>query len=179
MLESFDLDSYKEHLISYYYYECDNNEICKEKRKITLESRYTDEYLLEVINNTKEFITILLNQTINTNRTYIEYELFSDNHYIFTNCTGGWHPDTLLSVFSDEEDKLISLYLLKKFLGSDFKIEFDSNIEECLDDSDEDFVIGAIYYTPKLIIVGNFNSLKGKQEELQEEQLVRFLKRKK
>ena len=172
MLSIFDLESYKEHLISYYYYECDNNELSKLKRKELLERQFTDEDLLEIVQNTEKFIEVLIQRTANTNRTFIEFEINGDDKHIFTNCTGGWHPDTLIPIFSDEEDSYISRYLLKQFLGNEFRVDFDANVEEIVDDEDDDIVIGGIYYIPKMIIVGDFKKLLEKYNKIQSESNV-------
>jgi len=172
MLSIFDFDSYKEHLISYYYHECDNNIFSREKRKTILETQYTDEFLLEIIENTERFIKVLIERTANSDRTFIEFEIWGEHNYIFTNCTGGWSPDKLIPIFSDVEDAYISKYLLSDFLGKDFRIDFDANVEEIIDDEDDDIIIGGIYYTPKMIIVGDLKTLSEKYNKLQREKEV-------
>ena len=178
MLSIFNLDNYKEYLISYYHYECDNSDSKKENRRILIEQRYSDDDLLEIIHNTKKFIEILMERTINSNRTYIEFEISGDNKNIFTNCTGGYSPDTLIPIFTDDEDNYISKYLLKQFLGSSFMVDFDANVEEVIDE-DDDMVIGSIYYTPKIVIVGNFKLLQEKYDDFQRgrDVLTRTLKK--
>lgn len=179
MLSIFDLDSYKKHLISYYYYERDNNPTSYEERRTLIERQYSDEDLLEIIKNTERFIEILIQRTANSNRTFIEFEIFGDDQHVFTNCTGGWSPDTLIQIFSDGKEAYISRYLLKQFLTDNFRLEFGGDIEENIDDSDDDIVIGAMYYTPKMIIVGDFTKLSEKYNKLQSEQniLKRSLKK--
>lgn len=180
MLSIFSLEDYKNYLISFYYYECDNNIVSREKRRTILETHYTDEFLSDIIHNTESFIMYFLEQVINREENYISFELFNDQRHIFTNCTGGYSPDYLIPISCGLEDKYISKYLLQKYLGSNFRIDFDDDIEEILDDVDEDIVIGGIYCTPKMIITGNFSSLQEKYDALKkqkQEELVRVLRK--
>ena len=104
MLDVFNLEYYKEYLISYYRYECDNNENKKLERQRILECNYSDNYLQEIVDNTKEFI---LNLIDNCSDTFNIIELAKSEDYIFTNCTGGYHPDILMTI--DDEDKRITI----------------------------------------------------------------------
>lgn len=177
MLNIFDFEKYKEDLISYYYYEGDNNLNSKEKRKKILETYYSDQFLLNIIQNTEIFILRFLERVIRSTSSYISFEISGEKKNIFTNCIGGWSPDTLVPIFSGEEEAYISRRLLKEFLGKNFRVEFNLDYEEIVDDIDEDIVIGEINYIPKLTIVGDFSLLKEKYEILKEQDFSRVLKK--
>ena len=165
----FNLENYKEYLISYYFYNCDNNENKKSERKRILEQGYSDEYLQEIIDNTQEFILGLID---NCDNSSIIIDLAQDAEPIFTNCTGGYHPDVLMTI--DEIDKRIKIskHLLKVFLGKNFMIYLDEEETEYFDEDDE-FIIGCSYFHPKLNITGDF--LK-KREELKQEKQIKLVK---
>ena len=168
MLSIFNLDSYKEYLINYYFYECDNTESKKDSRRKLIEQRYSDEYLQSIIDNTKEFI---LNIIDTCNDDYISIPIAYREEYIFTNCTGGHHPDILIPI--DEVDKSIKIskHLLDAFLGKKFSVFLDEDEEKYYDEEDG-MLIGISYFHPKLLITGDFAK---KRKELRQE-LVRALK---
>jgi len=168
MLSIFNLDSYKEYLINYYVYECDNNDIKKESRRKLIEQRYSDEYLQEVIDHTKEFI---LNIIDTCNDDYISIPIAYKEEYIFTNCTGGYHPDVLIPIDDIDKSVMISKHLLNCFLGKKFSVFIDEDEEEYFDESNG-LSIGCSYFHPKLLITGDFSK---KRKELSQE-LVRTLK---
>ena len=62
-MDRISLDSYKKYLVDYYKYECDNNEICRQRRKDSLERQYTDELLNSIIDGTYRFIDKILEST--------------------------------------------------------------------------------------------------------------------
>ena len=78
------------------------------------------------------------------------------------------------------EEKYISLYLLKCFLGDSFKICVDYEEIEYLDEINDEMTIGNVYYLPKLIISSTKEEIKKKDEITKlekEKQLVRILKK--
>lgn len=174
MFNIFNLNNYKEYLISYCFYDLDNKEERKLERKKILEHRYSDEFLLNVIENTQEFIFNLL-ESCQSN--YISIEMVKDKEYIFTNCTFGYYPDVLISISDFNGEKKISKYLLEKFLGKSFKTYFDVNEVETHDEEDEDLVIGCIYETQKFVIVGDFSKRREEIKKEKQTELVRVLKR--
>lgn len=118
----FDLEEYKEEVIAYYRWERDNTEEERIKRRKMLSIRYSDEYLLNIIQNTEEFIYYLINKMETENKViddniYTLIELESDkatyyNNTLNLNLTGGWPSDTFFYI---EKGKLISMSLLRKF----------------------------------------------------------------
>lgn len=177
----FNAQEYKEYLINYYYYPCDNTNEKRSKRKELLEHKYTDEYFEEIVRNTEQFILQFLEICVTEDTNYIRIPLEYSLDYIFTNCTGGWHPDVLVPVDSIEGGKIVSKYLLNKFLGKEFHIYFDENEVEYFDDEDPDMVIGNSYSIPELVIFGKKEIIKEKYEELRkikQLELVRVLKNK-
>lgn len=173
MLDIFNLDSYKEYLISYYFYDCDHNDIKRLERKRILERNYTDDNLQSIVDNTKEFILNILD---NTTDNYVSIELAKNEEYIFTNCTGGHHPDILMPIDETDKSFKISKYLLEKFLGREFMVYLDEEEIEYFDDN-EDLFIGCSYFIPKLIISGNFSEKREKLNQENQKELVRVLKR--
>lgn len=165
MLSIFNLEYYKYYLNSFYGDSC--------------EYVFDDEYLLEIINNTKEFILDLLERVIFDGFSSFEFPIVED--YIFDNYNGSYYPDTFIPVDSLDEGKIISKYLLDMFLGKNSLTYIDDGKSEVLDDRDE-LVIGRIYEIPKLVIVADYNLLREKYELLkqdQNERLVRILKQEK
>ena len=156
MLEELTLDYYKNYLVNYFFNECDNNKEKRMERRRILEKRLSDDFILEVINNTKEFYISLLEKNIKDG--VISFNLTNDLKYIFTNCTGGYHPDVLFVIDELDEEKYISKYLLELCLGKICKTYFDTTEMEYIDD-ENGLIVGCIYELPKIVIVGDFSSL--------------------
>lgn len=179
MNEIFNLERYKEHLVSVYHYKMDNNEVSKNKRIQNLKNHYGDECLQRIINDTQAFIIYLLENNL-TNETHIcDIDLLEDPDYIFLNLVGGWFSDTLYKLNINGDDKIISRYLLKKFLDKKFRIEEDSRCETSLDEDDY-YAIYSEYFYPFIRIIGDFQKEHEKLEELKKqkhEELVLILKR--
>lgn len=175
MFDLFKLEYYKNYLISYYKYNYDNTEEMKLKRQEYIESSYSDEELIDIIENTKEFIFNIINNIKEYKTNYLSIDLISEHEIIRNNCTGGFYPDILIPIDELDEEKLISRYLLKLFLGNNFNIFIDHKEEEILDD-EFGIIIGCVYQIPRLVITGDFNELLNKYN-LNEETSI--LKRKK
>lgn len=178
MTEIFNFEQYKKYLIDYYVYDRDNGEIARNERKNILEARYPDEYLQEIINNTIEFLIQFIEN--NLGKRYCHIEIVGDEHFVFTNCTGGWPPDTYIPIQLNNQTTMISEHLLNKFLGKSFRIERYTEEFE-LYEEDDDFGIGYIYAYFYLSIVGDFSLLQDKYEELRnlkQNELITILKRK-
>ena len=158
MFENVDLDFYKEYLCSFFKYEIDNDEVKKKERKRYLEQHYSNDMLIEIIENTKEFICGLLEKVLGNQNSYFEFEIMGNLHYISTNCSGGYNPDILIPIDDIDGGKLISKFLLRTLLGSNIIIEIDYEEIEVWDE-DNEFIVGCIYQIPKLKISGNFNEL--------------------
>lgn len=177
----FNVNKYKDYLINWFYYPCDNTPEKKAEREKILEQRYSDEYLEEIVQNTEQFIINFLEICLQEDTTYIRIPLEFKSNYIFTNCTGGWHPDVLVPIDSIDEGKSVSKHLLHKFFGKDFLIYFDENIIEYCDDEDPDMIIGSSYSIPEFVISGPKELIKEKYEQIKaikKAELVRVLKKK-
>lgn len=126
MEEIFNLDNYRNHLASFYRYPCDKDDYYK--RYNYIQNCYSDEYLLNIIERTKQFIIFLMEKMnkerkIFDSNIYDEIEfLYHDSYPLSNNCTGGWSCDSLFSI--NEEKPLISIYLLKTYFGENFIIDF-------------------------------------------------------
>jgi len=180
MQEIFDLNNYKKQLIDKYVYEIDNNEVAKTKRTEYLKQHYSDEFLQTLIHDTQDFIITLIENNLSNHVGYAEIDLLKDAEFMFLNLIGGWFSDTFFTVECESGEKIISLHLLKQFLGTSFRIEDDYRGEDAVDE-DDDFAIYNTYYYPFIRIIGNFSTLKNKYEELRktkQNELVLTLKRK-
>jgi len=173
MFEKFNLEYYKEYLISFFRCEIDNSDIKKNERRKYLEQRYSDEELFEIIENTREFIMSLIEQITSNNVPYIFVNLITSLEYISTNCTGGFQADTLIPIDEFDEGKFISKHLLKLVLGQKIFIETESEEIEVWDEVN-DTIVGCIYEYPKLKIHGNFEELIERYKE--HDAMVRTLK---
>jgi len=174
------INEYKEYLINYFMYPCDNTPEKRLENKKLLEQKYSDEYLEEIIRNTEDFIIRFLEICLEEDTTYIRIPLEFKVNYVFTNCTGGWSPDMFVPIDSIDEGKNISKHLLHRFLGEGFHIYFDENVVEYYDDEDPDMIIGNSYSIPELVIDGKKELIKEKYEQikkLKQAELVRALKK--
>ena len=129
------LKEYKQHLINQYHYEIDNTPTKREERKLLLESKYSDEDLNSIINNTYLFIKdVLDNAYIEEGFDYYKIPLEKDTtSYISLNQVGGYHSDTL---FQDDKGRTISKYIIKQFLGEYFYIDLIEEEREVETDDD-------------------------------------------
>lgn len=164
MFENFNLDYYKNYLVSFFKYEVDNSEVKKNERRKYLEQSYSDEELLEIIENTKEFIMELIQKITADDTPYISIMLTISLKYISTNCCGGFQADTLIPVDEYDEGKFISQHLLKMFLGRNIFVETRSEEIDVWDEVN-DTIVGCIYEYPRLVIHGNFKELIGRYKE--------------
>ncbi|MDD3392149.1 MAG: hypothetical protein PHE54_01200 [Bacilli bacterium] len=151
-----DLETYKNYLIGYFFHSCDNNKQKRQQRENAI-SRYSDEYLLNIVTNTAElFEKILLdmNNDRKTQKSNIYYLLeFINSFHIHSACTGGWCPDMIINL-DEGQKKQISLYLLKRLFGKCFHI--DITYDEIEDYNEEEEVM-SVYTIQKLYIVGKTN----------------------
>ena len=165
MKEIFNLENYKRRLIEFYAYEMDNNDIARNKRKEQLAIFYSDQFLQSVIDDTLNFSIYLLESNLSNETCWYDIDLLEDAHYVFLNLTGGWFSDVLYKVNLNGKDITISRYLLNRFLGKDFHIQEDSNCEAVVDE-DDSCTVCAEYSYPFLRIVGNFQTLHSKLDEI-------------
>lgn len=180
MNEIFNLENYKNYLIGVFHYEIDNNETSENKRRKVLNNHYGDEQLQKIIDDTLSFSIYLLECNLQNETRWCDIDLLEDADYIFLNLTGGWFSDTLYKINCKDSEITISRYLLKRFLGNDFKIYEDSYGEET-SDVDDDFEIYNEYYYPFIRIIGDFQQLEEKYQslkELKQNELIMVLKRK-
>lgn len=174
MQEIFNLNNYKKQLINKYSYEIDNNEVAKTKRAEYLKQHYSDEFLQTIIDDTQHFVLTLIENNLNNHVGYAEIDLLKNAEFIFLNLIGGWFSDTLFTLECGSDEKVISLHLLKKFLGPSFRIEGDYRGGDVIDE-DGDFVIYNTYYYPFIRIIGNFSSLQEKYDELKQVKQIELM----
>jgi len=139
-MDRINIEEYKFYLINKYRYECDNNEIQREKRLSLLNKLYKDEYLESIIIGTYNFANKIIEMSENNYNGYIEIPLENEPKIIdiFLNLTGGWMSDTIVS---DSENNFYSIGLLKQIFGKFFyiepnRVEFTEELDE-----DDDFSI--------------------------------------
>lgn len=173
----FDFEDYKNYLIDFYVHNCDKFEDKRLERKKILEDHYSDEKLQQVVCNTEAFIKYFINDSLEKETPIFRIPLYFDDENIFTNTTGGWYPDTLISISPMDENIRISLYLLKLFLGKDFKINFMENAEQIVDEIDEDATIISYRFSPERLIMSNLEALRLKQEELKNVEVNKLARR--
>lgn len=166
MNEIFDLEEYKNYLINYYVENYDKN--TRDKRSYYINRYYSNIYLYSIVEGTKQYIPDLLykleSKKDDNDRIICEIKMpFFDElgrtrtSYISNNCIGGWTSDTIIKP-TQKNNLLVSMYLLKKFFGPDFRIELsDYQIEE---NDETNFGIIRSYLTnEKLTIIGSPSKL--------------------
>lgn len=179
----FTLEEYKKGIINLYYWERDNTNEERNKRKILLDNIYGDEYLKQIIVNTEEFVYYLIDKMIKENKSFrgiiyayvdLENERASDIlNSIDLDLGGGFPSDSLIYL---EKDKPISMKLLKIFFEG-FQMECACeekdiyNEEEGAGHIEEDWYFHISGPTKK------FNELKEKARNIKEKELVNTLKR--
>lgn len=116
------LDEYKNYLVTKCRYECDNNEVKRQKRMSLLNSKYNNEYLDSIIEGTYNLVNKIIKISENRYYEFIEIPLECEPEivYIDLNLTGGWWSDI---VVSDSDNNFYSIGLLKKIFGPLFGIE--------------------------------------------------------
>lgn len=152
------LDTYKNYLISYYYHECDNNDVKREERNNAINKRYSNEFLLKIIENTKDVFQTLLT-TMHESGNFYQDNIFYSLHYfddnrISSNCTGGWCPDIIINL-DYEKKQCISLYLLRQLFGISFHIYHDYDEIEYYNEEEDS---GDLNVIPKLYITGKIQA---------------------
>lgn len=141
MEDLFNVDEYRNYLESFFVYKYDEKTVLERKQQI---SRYSDEYLQKIIDDTETFIKYLVNKLMEEKHIFegnifTNVPIYDDNKYINNNCIGGWPADCLYHLADFENEFRVSLHLLKKYLG-DARIDEDNTI---IEDYDEDDDIGS------------------------------------
>jgi len=178
----FDLEEYKNTLVNYYRWEIDDTEEERQKRREMLKGK--DDYLLNIIQSTEEFIYFILTKMQEENKTFkddifINLPLESEKNTIYNNSLnlllhGGWPSDTFF--YLEDPTKLISIMLLKQFFQG-FHIECDC---EDVERYDEQEGIGWTDSYWQVSISGplkDFNRLYKDVEEAKKGELINTLKR--
>ena len=128
------LEEYKLYLINNYVYEYDNTKERRLYRKGLLERDYSDDKLIEIINDTYDFIKDVLNSSI-IDRGYFKSNLEKDTtSFISLNLVAGTFSDT---IFTDSEGRIISRYITEYILGKQICIGVNVDIiKEVIEDED-------------------------------------------
>ncbi len=117
------LDEYKEHLVSVYFWPMDSDEKYVEERRVTLQKRYSDEYLTQIINDTYDFLREALDsETMNSSYRYYRSEESSEDleTHISLGLHGGYGSDIL---YIDPKGRVISRYVVRQV--SDNQVHID------------------------------------------------------
>lgn len=131
-----DLNNYKNYLINNYHYKIDNSLEKRAQRRVYLDTYYPDEYLSKIVDDSYSFIKDIFNDP-SLEKGYISYEVEEDTtKYISLNLVGGYHSDTL---YTDNNDRTISKYILKKTFGSSLIVDIKEDLHE-FDTGDEDLI---------------------------------------
>lgn len=149
------LEEYKKYLTSTYIYEYDNTKEKYHERTATLKSKYHDEYLAKIIIDTYKVIKLLES----VSDPYYNISIDENTpEYITLNLIGGWHSDT---IYKDNDDNLISIYILKRHFGN-MLIAETKIIEREFETDDPDIL--SFDYEYYLYIQGFHNQNKIKQK---------------
>ena len=130
------LSEYKQYLISVCHWPIDHDIAEIEKRKKTMNKRYSDEYLEKIILDTYSFIYEVLESETVKDGYFLKPIDDDTTSYIDLNLSGGAKSDTLF--VDDKTGRIISRYLMHQVLGSDLIIYI--KCDEIEDDSDEDIL---------------------------------------
>ncbi|MBE6152289.1 MAG: hypothetical protein E7165_03135 [Firmicutes bacterium] len=155
MKDILDLKTYKQYLINYYKYTCDEDR--GEYRKKYINTHYDTKILDKVVKDTKKFILSIIKQmsmTISEKSDNVFYkEIVSSNVYkdIYNGSIGGFSPDRLICPDEYNCDCLVSLYMIEEFFGNNFKLDLVEDIHEEYDVDDE---VGYFNLTTYLYICG-------------------------
>lgn len=137
----FNLESYKDYLISYFGNKGDQSR--REVRKQYIESHYSDEELNTIVVNTEMFVLSILKEI------YLQIDSFGKNIWlkkeisnyfcksISNGCLGGWQPDSLFCPDEQKSDVLVSKHLIKESFGNDFSVEISYELIERYDEEDD------------------------------------------
>lgn len=151
------LEEYKNILIDYYFYECDNSIEKRKLREQNLNKEYGDEYLNKIIEDTYNFIKKIFDEIENS---YFKIPLYEDTtSYISLNLIGGYSSDTL---FTDCSGSIISRYILKRTFGSQLIVEVHTDEYEIDDDPD----VISFSYIYSLYMQGFPDNMEDIKEEL-------------
>lgn len=179
----FDLEEYKEEIIAYYRWERDNTEEERIRRRKMLSIRYSDEYLLNIIRNTEEFIYYLIDKMEQENKIFenVIYDYLKLEDERATDILndldlflgGGWPSDTF---FYLEKGKLISMSLLHKFFPN-FHFECICEEKDIFNEEEQAGHIEESYFFHISGPINKFNELKEKARNIKGEELINILKR--
>ena len=179
----FDLEEYKKEVIAYYRWERDNTEEERIRRRKMLSFRYSDEYLLNIIKNTEEFIYYLIDKMEQENKTFenVIYDYLKLEDERATDILndldlflgGGWPSDTF---FYLEKGKLISMSLLHKFF-SNFRLECTCEKTDVFNEEEQAGHIEESYFFHISGPIDKFNELKEKARNIKGKKLINSLKR--
>ena len=155
---------YKSYLTNYYNWACDKDEY--DNRVNYINNLYSNEYFKNIIDNTTSFISVLLHKMANEQNIYKEnifYEIklpisYDAKKYISNGCSGGWHADTLFCIDDNDEEPLISEYIIKKYFGDKFRIELSEKEFEYFNPDEQ---AGCEYSVPIFLISGPLNEFNG------------------
>lgn len=165
----------------HYRWERDEAEIARRREMLSI--IYSDEYLLNIIKNTEEFIYYLIAKMEQENKVfenniydYIELEderatnIMND---LYLNLGGGWPSDTFFYLVIG---KLISMRLLHKFF-SNFHIECTCEETEVFNEEEQAGHIEESYFFYISGPLDKFNELKEKARNIKSQELINTLKR--
>lgn len=147
-MDRISVEEYKYFLVDKYNWEYDNNEAQRQKRLALLNSRYSHEYLEQIIIGTYDFANKIIEMYENNYYGYIKLPLENEPQitHIDLSLMGGWKSDI---VVRDSLNNFYSVRLLKKIFGERFYIKTcEIEIDEELDEDDDISILSEIpsYY---------------------------------
>lgn len=152
MDEIFNIELYKNHLIAVYRYATDRNKDYERKRII----ESINEKLIEVLQNTQNFIPYLLEKIKNENdnslgEVFFKIDIDEMTQRIHNGCSGAFPCDTLIRPLDTQRSGWISLYLLRKVFD---KFEVYEDCDE-IEEINETEGCGITYHKNKIVINGS------------------------
>lgn len=179
MIENiFNLENYIKYLKEFYVYPYDKNTY--EERATAIE-KYDQEYLGEIVENTKKFCFEVLDKIKEENNIYrnqisTNIRLAEECCSIRNGCCGGYPSDIVVMPEESPDDFYISEYLVKHFFKG-FQIYENYDIEELFNEEEQ---AGIEFLRQKLTISGpleEFNLLYDATKQELGEKLIRTLKK--
>lgn len=168
----FELEEYKNYLTNYCKYDCDRLEEKVLERQKKIESDFSDEKLNDICRNTEKFLKYFIEECLKEEKEIFSISISSEIEKISTNCTGGWYPDVLIPVSKIDSDNKASLYLLKKFLGDDFKINYNTKTPNNSKIKNK----SKVNIELEIVILGNIEALKEKYDILENYNIYRLVR---
>lgn len=147
-MDRISVEEYKFFLVDKYDWEYDNNEAQRQKRLALLNSKYSREYLEEIIVGTYDFANKIIEMYDDNCHGYIKLPLECEPNvtHIDLNLMGGWKSDIIVM---DSLNNFYSVRLLKKIFGNGFHITPNMiEVDEELYEDDDFSILGEIpsYY---------------------------------